>query len=381
MTKVNRSAYTASQWSESGAGRVVFWTAVLALIGSLIAVTASAAPADAQSLPADIVFVIDESGSMGADIADVQTNVGFIAGELATAGLDAKFGLVGYGSLAGHSSTTISGEPHIHTDFTDETGFSTALGELVANGGFEPAFDATVLAMSGQMSFRQDAGVCMVLITDEDSDTGSSTQADAIQALNDRGATFFGIVDPLNGATTSHFGPDTGSLAEQTGGQVFNILDFRADAQPVLEALLDGCIQAITAGSADVDVHPESCPNPFILDKRGMVPAAILGSDTLDVTTIDPSTVELVGPDGSASAIRWSVEDVAGPDEFPQPELKDDCGTEGPDGFDDLTLKFDAGDVQSTLGPVESGDTVVVTITGQTFEGATVSGVDILWIR
>lgn len=380
MTTRNKSAYTASQWSESKAGRAVFWMAVLALIGSLIAVTASTGRADAAGLPADMVFVIDESGSMGQDIADVKTNVGFIAGELADAGLDAKFGLVGYGASIGHSGTTSNGEPHIHTDFTGETGFSNALGDLVASGGHEPAFDATVLAMSGQMSFRQDAGVCMVLITDEDADSGSSTKADAITALNDQGATFFGIVDPNFGNTANDFGPNAGSLAEQTGGQVFDIINFRQDAQPVLEVLLDGCIQAITGG-ADVDVHPESCPNPFKLDKRGQVPAAILGSDTLDVSTIDPSTVELVGPDGSASAIRSSIEDVAGPDEFPQPELKDDCGTEGPDGFDDLTLKFDAGDVQSTLGPVEPGDTVVVTITGQTFEGATVSGVDIIWIR
>ena len=151
--------------------------------------------------------------------------------------------------------------------------------------------------------------------------------------------------------------------------------------EAALNALLTNCVEAIVASGANVDVHPTSCPNPFKLDKAGVVPAAILGYDTLDVTTIDPTTVELIGPDGSAAAIRWSIEDVAAPDEFPQPELRHDCGTEGPDGYHDLTLKFKATEVQAALGMVERGDTVVVTIAGETFDGAPVSGVDIVWIR
>ena len=32
-----------------------------------------------------------------------------------------------------------------------------------------------------------------------------------------------------------------------------------------------------------------------------------------------------------------------------------------PDGYDDLTLKFKAGDVAAAIGPVASGDTVIIT--------------------
>jgi hypothetical protein len=128
-------------------------------------------------------------------------------------------------------------------------------------------------------------------------------------------------------------------------------------------------------------VKPTSCPNPFRLGRGGVLPAAILGSDVLDVSTIDPATVQLVGPEGAVSLRRWSLEDVAGPDEFPMPEARRDCGEHGPDGFADLTLKFKNRDVEGVLGDVAKGDTVVVQITAETTDGTTVSGVDILWIR
>jgi hypothetical protein len=140
------------------------------------------------------------------------------------------------------------------------------------------------------------------------------------------------------------------------------------------------CIEGMEA-EASVDIKPRSCPNPFKRGKNGVLPAAILGSDTLDVADIDPTTIELSGPAGTAAPVRWSIEDVSAPDEFPEPELLGDCGTDGPDGFNDLTLKFDAAEVQEALGPVSKGDVVIVTISGETTGGASVSGVDVVWIR
>lgn len=129
------------------------------------------------------------------------------------------------------------------------------------------------------------------------------------------------------------------------------------------------------------DVLPTSCPNPFKSGKGGVVPAAILGSDTLDAADIDPSTIELTGPGGTAEPIHAEIEDVAGPDEFPEPETRNDCGTAGPDGHDDLTLKFDASDFEGVLGGVVKGGVVIVEISAETFDGDPVSGSDIVWIR
>jgi hypothetical protein len=52
-----------------------------------------------------------------------------------------------------------------------------------------------------------------------------------------------------------------------------------------------------------LDIHPTSCPNPINFMSRGVVPAAILGTDNFDVSQIDPSTVMLEG----VSPIRWRI--------------------------------------------------------------------------
>jgi hypothetical protein len=82
----------------------------------------------------------------------------------------------------------------------------------------------------------------------------------------------------------------------------------------------------------DIDIKPGSCPNPFNLTSMGVTPAAILGSEELDVTTIDPASVRLEG----VPALRSSLEDVA------TPVMGNECAcsTDGADGYMDMTVKF-----------------------------------------
>ena len=44
-----------------------------------------------------------------------------------------------------------------------------------------------------------------------------------------------------------------------------------------------------------VDIKPGGCPNSLNLGSRGVLPVAILGTDTFDVVDVDISTVRLVG--------------------------------------------------------------------------------------
>lgn len=92
-----------------------------------------------------------------------------------------------------------------------------------------------------------------------------------------------------------------------------------------------------------VDIKPGSYPNPLNVTSKGVVPVAILGSSSFDVTTIDPATVKLEG----VSALRWSVEDVA-----------------PADGYPDLVLHFDTQELVAALGSVQDGDVVALTVTG-----------------
>lgn len=53
-----------------------------------------------------------------------------------------------------------------------------------------------------------------------------------------------------------------------------------------------------------------------------------------------------------------------------------DCYSDGPDGIDDLTLKFRTQDVVDVLGALSRGESVQLTITGQLLDGTSFEGVD-----
>jgi len=134
-----------------------------------------------------------------------------------------------------------------------------------------------------------------------------------------------------------------------------------------------------------VDIKPGSCPNPLNVGSRGVLPVAILGTDDFDVRMVDPASVKLVG----VPPLRWDYEDVSTPF-YPVTgkESELDCTEEGPDGFLDLTLKFDkqaiVAAIEAELGPVNDGDVIVLPLTAdlkQEHGGTPVEGEDVVIIR
>jgi hypothetical protein len=121
-------------------------------------------------------------------------------------------------------------------------------------------------------------------------------------------------------------------------------------------------------GEGFVDIKPQSCPNPLNVKSKGVLPVAILGFEELDVNDVDPATILLEG----VPPVRWDYEDVAAP--FPG-ELCD-CWTEGPDGWEDLTVKFDKQEVVAALGDVNDRDTLELTVTWELYDGTSMSGSD-----
>jgi glutamine cyclotransferase len=106
-----------------------------------------------------------------------------------------------------------------------------------------------------------------------------------------------------------------------------------------------------------VDIKPGSCPNPVNVKSKGVLPIAILGTVDYDVTTIDPISIRLTG----IEPLRSVYEDVAGP-------VSDgndcNCITEGPDGFLDLTLKFETQRIVEAVGDVNDGDVLTLELNG-----------------
>lgn len=117
-----------------------------------------------------------------------------------------------------------------------------------------------------------------------------------------------------------------------------------------------------------------------------MLPVAILGIETFDVTQSDPATVLLEG----VAPLQWAFEEVATPYEpFTGKQDTFDCTAEGPDGFSTLILNFDTQEVVETtemvLGrEVEDGEMVVLTLIGnllEEFDGTPIQGEDVVVIQ
>ena len=99
---------------------------------------------------------------------------------------------------------------------------------------------------------------------------------------------------------------------------------------------------------AQMDIKPTSCPNAQQIYRKGLLPLALIGTPTLDVTQVDLATLVLKRSDGvgePVSPVNHSYEDVATPYEG---EL---CGCHelGGDGTLDLSLKFNNVDLLNDL--------------------------------
>ena len=114
-----------------------------------------------------------------------------------------------------------------------------------------------------------------------------------------------------------------------------------------------------------LDIKPGSCTNPVNIRSNGVLPVAVLGSEDLDVTRIDPASIRLAG----VAPLRSSLKDVAGPDV---------CDDSGDDGHMDLTLKFAAQDIVKALGDIYDGKEVVLSLTGALNDGVLIQGEDIV---
>jgi len=125
-----------------------------------------------------------------------------------------------------------------------------------------------------------------------------------------------------------------------------------------------------------VDIKPQGCRNPLNVGAEGVLPVAILGTATFDVTMVDPSSVKLQG----VSPLRSALEDVSTP--FTGALVSaTSCTTAGPDGFIDLTLIFNNEAVSAALGTVANGQVLVLTVTGNLlpqFGGTSITGQDVV---
>lgn len=173
----------------------------------------------------------------------------------------------------------------------------------------------------------------------------------------------------LSGLSTQNYGfSRAGGVKDIAGISVYN-----ADAAGVGFDNLCHDVPGIE-GRYALDIKPGSCPNPIVVKSKGVVPVAILGTGTGDVMDIDPSTIMLEG----VVPLRYNYDDVS----TPVIDGGDcECTTDGPDGFTDMTLKFDNQELIAALGPIQTGDVLVLTLTGNLLDGTPFELTDCMIVR
>jgi len=199
-------------------------------------------------------------------------------------------------------------------------------------------------------------------------------------------------VDPTNGAvvSTNYFGGALDDIARDVQVAETDIyvvgesssFDYAGNAVGQNDLML---LRYVTVIPVAVDIKPGSCPNPLSVESRGVLPVAILGTDDFDVAQVDPESVALEG----VGPLRSALEDVAAPFE-PYIGKEDvlDCVVGSPDGFVDLTLKFDSQEVieaiEAALGrEVSDGEVVTLTLAGtltDEFGRTSIQGEDVVVI-
>ncbi|MHA7851565.1 vWA domain-containing protein [Roseovarius sp.] len=132
---------------------------------------------------ADVVFIVDESGSMAGEQDFLANTITSLNSALGSANVtDVKYGVIGFGG-----STTTGGlydAPRLVTGLTTVDAAKTGIESLITSGGFEDGYDAIKFAFDN-LSFRAGAARNFILVTDENRDDtpGSTNTMSSIASL------------------------------------------------------------------------------------------------------------------------------------------------------------------------------------------------------
>ena len=227
----------------------------------------------------DVVFVIDDTGSMGNEINSIKAGAVTLMTDLQAVS-DAHFGVVSFDDPAWRTV--------FHHDLSgDTTSVSTALNLIVASGGGDcPEYAISGLSVAANdMSWRPNSQRIIFLITDagvKDANDPEDNLTDTIALMNIQGITANVLVH-LSGC------PNTNSIfqqiADDTGGELVTGLTHLDDPVDTMQDMLD-----TQTGTATVVPVPQAC-GPLII---GIVPSEVTvqrGDPASFVMTISaPST-------------------------------------------------------------------------------------------
>jgi hypothetical protein len=197
------------------------------LLGGLPVVGLSLSAERAYAVPpdtADVIFVVDESGSMAGEHAFLQDVIDDLDTALAAAGVTTRnYGIVGFGS-ASVAPRDIGAVAGFGGGFLNATDAATAFGSLVTSGGTEDGWAGIDFALnSGNYALTAGSARDIILVTDEDRDNTNAalTYAGILAGLNSAGALLNDVVNISNTTPGSALGVaanGTAYVADGAGG-------------------------------------------------------------------------------------------------------------------------------------------------------------------
>ncbi|MDO4413568.1 MAG: S-layer homology domain-containing protein [Erysipelotrichaceae bacterium] len=194
---------------------------------------------------ADIVFVIDTTGSMSGAISNVVSNIDSFVDTLSTEySVNANFALIDYKDITctGEQTILVSGDSGAW--FSDVSEFKSKISSLVVTGGGDgPETPIDALAMAHELDFRQNANKFIILVTDADYKTNNNYGIGSMDEMTDL-LERSGIVTSVI-SSTSYEGIYH-NLYTETGG-VFG--DIYGNFQSVLLQLADNIGEIVNDGS------------------------------------------------------------------------------------------------------------------------------------
>ncbi|MCU0870776.1 MAG: pre-peptidase C-terminal domain-containing protein, partial [Pirellulaceae bacterium] len=234
----------------------------------------------------DVVLMIDTSGSMADEIAEVRERLAGFDAEMTKARIDANYGLVTF------PGTNPNADPKLLQDIVDFNSFINGpFSTFALTGGTEKGSRAVREALNDfddttTFNFRPGSTVVTVLITDEGDNSPPEDLGLAINASSVAEAVFFGITMNPSIATDSDGDPNHYSqIAAATGGQVFDIGTFRLDPASFFEAFT----AAVTGGvvrPASVGIEVINGASPTILNNVVVAKRVGIQVDASSQTTV-----------------------------------------------------------------------------------------------
>jgi predicted ribosomally synthesized peptide with SipW-like signal peptide len=176
---------------------------------------------------ADIVFVIDRSGSIvGDERPAIETEIADVATSLQNQGIDAQFAIVDYFTGADLDLDLTGNVGDIEAAFND----GPAGGNNSPSGSSGESLSNAILYASGAVSFRSGSKRIYVGITDEPDQSTAQEKTDAVNEINGTNSAFLGLAQSMG---------QIQELLDGVNQSSFESVNSPADIEPALEGLVE----------------------------------------------------------------------------------------------------------------------------------------------